>query len=147
LSCAAIRPAVLQVEMHPYLAQERLLRYGREEGIAVTAFSPFGADSYLPLGMAGPGESVLQDPVVMALAGRHNRTPAQIVLRWAVQRGTMAIPKTQQPARLKENLAVFDFALGDEEMEGVSALDRNRRFNDPGEFCEKAFNTFFPIFD
>ncbi len=147
LAYAAIRPAVLQVEMHPYLTQERLLRYCREERIAMTAFSPFGADSYLPLGMAGPGESVLGEPAVMAVAYRHGRTPAQIVLRWAVQRGTVAIPKTQQPARLKENLAVFDFALGDDEMQNLSALNRNRRFNDPGEFCEKAFNTFFPIFD
>jgi D-xylose reductase len=147
LSYAAVRPAVLQVEMHPYLTQERLLRYCREEHIAVTAFSPFGADSYVPLGMAGPGESVLQDPMVTALARHHGRTPAQIALRWAVQRGTAAIPKTQRPERLKENLGVYDFALSDDEMTSVSALNRNRRFNDPGEFCEKAFNTFFPIFD
>jgi D-xylose reductase len=147
LSYAAVRPAVLQVEMHPYLTQQRLLRYCGEERIAVTAFSPLGADSYVPIGMANPGESVLQDPVVAALARRHGRTPAQIVLRWAVQRGTVAIPKTEHPARLKENLAVLDFALGDDEMERVSALNRGRRFNDPAEFGEKAFNTFFPIFD
>jgi D-xylose reductase len=147
LSYAAIRPAVLQVEMHPYLTQERLLRYCREEGIAVTAFSPLGADSYVPLGMARPDESLLRDPVVTALAERHGRTPAQILLRWAVQRGTVAIPKTQRPERLRENLGVFDFSLGDEEMQSLSALNRNRRFNDPGEFCEKAFNTFYPIFD
>jgi len=147
LSYAAIRPAVLQVEMHPYLTQERLLRFCREEGIAVTAFSPFGADSYVPLGMAGRGESLLQDPVVATLAERLGRTPAQILLRWAVQRGTIAIPKTQRPARLRENLAIFDFSLDDEQMHSLSALNRNRRFNDPGEFCEKAFHTFFPIFD
>jgi len=147
LSYAAIRPAVLQVEMHPYLTQERLLRYCREEGIAVTAFSPFGADSYFPLGMAKPGESLLRDPVVTALAEHHGRTPAQVLLRWAVQRGTVAIPKTQRPERLRENLAIFDFSLGEEEMQSLSALNRNRRFNDPGEFCEKAFNTFYPIFD
>ena len=147
LSYAVIRPAVLQVELHPYLTQQRLLRYCGVERIAVTAFSPLGADSYVPIGMASPDESVLQDPVVAALARRHGRTPAQIVLRWALQRGTVAIPKTQQPARLKENLAVFDFALSDAELESVSALNRPRRFNDPAEFGEKAFNTFFPIFD
>jgi D-xylose reductase len=147
LAGAAIRPAVLQVELHPYLTQQRLVRYCHAEGIAVTAFSPLGADSYVPLGMASAAESVLRDPQVAALARRHGRTPAQIVLRWAVQRGTVAIPKTQQPGRLKENLGVFDFALSDGEMQSLTALNRGRRFNDPGEFGERAFNTFFPIFD
>jgi D-xylose reductase len=147
LAHATIRPAVLQVELHPYLTQPRLLRYCGAERIAVTAFSPLGADSYVPIGMAKAEESVLIDPVVTALARRHGRTPAQIVLRWALQRGTVAIPKTQQPARLKENLAVFDFSLSEAEMEAVSALNRNRRFNDPAEFGERAFNTFYPIFD
>ncbi|MFZ5829405.1 MAG: aldo/keto reductase [Planctomycetota bacterium] len=147
LSYAAIRPAVLQVELHPYLTQRRLLRYCREERIVVTAFSPLGADSYVSIGMAKADESVLLDPVVTGLAQRHGRTPAQIVLRWAVQRGTVAIPKTEQPARLTENLAIFDFALSDDEMASIGELDRSRRFNDPGEFCQRAFNKFYPIFD
>ncbi len=147
LSYATIPPAVLQVEMHPYLTQERLLDFCRIEGIAVTAFSPFGADSYVPLGMASPQESLLQDPVVRAVADRLGRTPAQVLLRWAVQRGTIPIPKTQRPERLRENLAIFDFSLDDDQMRSLSALNRNRRYNDPGEFCEKAFHTFFPIFD
>ena len=147
LAYATIRPAILQVEMHPYLTQPRLLRYCQTEQIAVTAFSPLGADSYVPIGMAKADESVLVDPVVVKLAQKHGRTPAQIVLRWAVQRGTAAIPKTQQPARLKENLAVFDFALSDDEMSSLNTLERGHRFNDPAEFGERAFNTFYPIFD
>lgn len=147
LAVATIRPAVLQVELHPYLTQSRLLRYCQTEHIAVTAFSPLGADSYVPIGMAQADESVLVDPLVLALARHHGKTPAQIVLRWALQRGTIAIPKTQQPARLAENLAVFDFVLDADEMTCLSALDRNRRFNDPADFGEKAFNTFYPIFD
>jgi D-xylose reductase len=147
LTQCAIRPAVHQMEMHPYLVQPRQLRYNAAEGIAVTAFSPFGAPSYVPLGMAKEGENVLVDPAVTAIARRHGRTPGQIALRWGVQRGTAVIPKTAQPARLSENLAVFDFALSTEEMAVIDGLDRHRRFNDPGEFCEKAFNTFFPIFD
>ena len=147
LATATIRPAVLQVEMHPYLTQSRLLRYCQTEQIAVTAFSPLGADSYVPIGMAKADESVLIDPVVKALAQKYGRTPAQIVLRWAVQRGTVAIPKTQQPARLTENLAVFDFSLSADEMHSLNALDRNRRFNDPADFGERAFNTFYPIFE
>ena len=147
LSYATIRPAVHQLELHPYLVQPRQLRFCAQENIAVTAFSPLGAPSYLPLGMATPAENVLADPVVTAIAAAHGRTPAQIALRWGVQRGCAVIPKTASPARLAENLALFDFALTSAEMTAIDGLDRHRRFNDPGHFGEKAFNTFFPIFD
>ncbi|HLW66549.1 MAG TPA: aldo/keto reductase [Gemmataceae bacterium] len=147
LSHAHIAPAVLQVELHPYLTQEKLVRFCRENGIAVTGFSPLGALSYLSLRMASPGESVLEQPVVRAAAERQRKTPAQIVLRWAVQRGTSVVVKTSRPERLAENLALFDFELSDEEMAAISALNCNRRFNDPGVFCEAAFNTFCPIYE
>lgn len=146
-SYARIQPAVLQVEMHPYLTQQRLLRFCQEENIIVTAFSPFGAGSYVPLNMAGENESVLDDPSVTAIGAAHGKTPGQIVLRWAVQRGTVTIPKTQTVAHLKDNIEIFDFALSDDEMTRIDRLDRNRRFNDPAEFGETAFNTFYPIFD
>jgi D-xylose reductase len=147
LASCSIRPAVHQIELHPYLTQTRQLRFCAQEKIAVTAFSPLGAPSYLPLGMATPAENVLADPVVTAIAAARNRTPAQIALRWGVQRGCAVIPKTASPARLAENLALFDFTLTAAEMTAIDALDRHRRFNDPGFFGEKAFNTFFPIFD
>jgi D-xylose reductase len=147
LSYARIRPAVLQVEMHPYLTQEKLVRFCHQEKIAVTAFSPLGAPSYVPLGMATENESVLNEQVVRDAAARHKKTPAQILLHWAVQRGTAAIPKTTKAERLRENLSIFDFELSADEMKAISALDRNRRFNDPGVFCETAFNTFFPIYE
>jgi D-xylose reductase len=147
LAYAKTPPAVLQVEMHPYLTQEKLVRFCREEKIAVTAFSPLGAPSYVPLGMATESDSVMNEKAVREAAARHKKTPAQIVLRWAVQRGTAAIPKTTRPERLRENLDIFDFELTSDEMNAISALDRNRRFNDPGVFCEKAFNTFFPIYE
>jgi D-xylose reductase len=147
ISHAEIAPAVLQVEMHPYLAQEKLLRYCGEQQIVVTAFSPLGAMSYFSLGMAEEGDAVLEAPTVREIAARHERSPAQIVLRWGVQRGTAVIPKTSRPERLRENLSIFDFALTAEEMDSISSLNRNRRFNDPGQFCEKAFNTFFPIYE
>jgi D-xylose reductase len=124
-----------------------MLRYCAQEKIAVTAFSPLGSPSYASIGMARPDENVLHDPVVTAIAAAHRRTPAQITLRWGVQRGCAVIPKTQTPARLAENLALFDFALTPAEMAAIDALDRRRRFNDPGHFGEIAFNTFFPIFD
>ena len=144
---ARVKPAVLQVEAHPYLAQEKLLRFCHENGVAVTAFSPLGALSYLSLGMASATESVLEQPAVLAAARRTGRTPAQVVLRWGVQRGTAVIPKTSRLERLKENLDVFGFELSADEMGAIAGLDRNRRFNDPGVFCEKAFGTFYPIYE
>lgn len=147
LSYARIRPSVLQVELHPYLTQEKLLRHCREQGIAVTGFSPLGALSYVPLGMAEDRESVLEEDVVRNIAERTGKTPAQVVLRWGVQRGTSIVPKTSQKDRLKENLDLFDFELTDDEMNAIAALNQNKRFNDPGDFGMAAFNTFCPIYD
>jgi len=70
-----------------------------------------------------------------------------VLLRWGLQRGTAVIPKTSQLERLRENIDVFDFSLSDAEMNAISALNRNRRFNDPGLFCEEAFGSFYPIYD
>ncbi len=147
LSQAKILPSVLQVELHPLLAQEKLLRFCREERIAVTAFSPLGAPSYVPLGMARPEESLLNHPLIVATARECGRTPAQVLLRWGLQRGTSVIPKTSRRERLRENLALFDFTLSGAQMEAISSLDRGQRFNDPGVFCEAAFGTYCPIYE
>jgi D-xylose reductase len=147
MAYARIKPSVLQVESHPYLTQERLMRLAAQYDIQVTAFSPLGALSYLELDMAGASESVLEQAVVKQAAQRLGKTEAQVVLRWGVQRGNAIIPKTSRPERLIENLDIFDFKLTSEEMDGISALNSNRRFNDPGHFCEAAFNTFYPIYD
>jgi len=147
LAGARIPPAVLQVELHPLLAQEKLLRFCGEAGVAVTAYSPLGAPSYVPLGMAAMSDSLLDHPAITEIAAAVGRTPAQVLLRWGVQRGTAVIPKTSRPERLAENLALFDFALSTEQMGVIGSLDEGRRFNDPGVFCEQAFNTFFPIYE
>lgn len=147
MSYARIKPSMLQIESHPYLTQEPLIRLCQQYGIAVTAFSPLGALSYLELDMADREESVLEQSVVKQAAERLGKTPAQIVLRWGVQRGTAIIPKTSKPERMLENLSLFDFELNAQEMIGISTLNKNRRFNDPGMFCEAAFGTFHPIYD
>ena len=147
LSYARIRPSVLQVELHPYLTQEKLLKYCADQNIAVTGFSPFGASSYVSIGMAQETDSVLDRPEVATIAQRLNRTPGQIVLRWAIQRGTAVVPKTSRVERLKENISLFDFELTVQDMAAISALNQNRRFNDPGDFGPAAFNTFCPIYD
>ena len=147
LQYARVKPAVLQVELHPFLTQDRLLRYCRENGIAVMAFSSFGASSYVELGMADASESLLDNANVKAIAESVKRSPGQVLLRWAVQRGTIVIPKTSKPERLTENLSLFDFELTEEQMKSLDGMNKNRRYNDPGFFCEKAFNTFCPIYD
>ena len=147
MAYAKIKPADLQIESHPYLSQERLIRLAKDYGISVTAFSPLGALSYFELDMADALESVLIQPVVMAAAERLGKTPAQVVLRWGVQRGCAVISKSSKIERLEENIDILDFALSDQEMADISALNKNRRFNDPGDFCEAAFNKFYPIYD
>ena len=147
LTYAKVKPAMLQIEAHPYLTQDGLLRLCQMNDIPVTAFSPLGALSYLELDMAKSEESVLEQDVVKAAAQRLNKTAAQIVLRWGVQRGAAIIPKTSKKQRMIENAALFDFELSEQEMTDISALNKNRRFNDPGVFCEAAFNRFHPIYD
>ncbi|MEM1195649.1 MAG: aldo/keto reductase [Pseudomonadota bacterium] len=147
MAYAKIRPSHLQVEAHPYLSQQKLLGCANMYGIDVTAFSPLGAQSYFELNMAEAGESLLGAAPVMVAAQAHGKTPAQVLLRWGVQRGTSVIPKTTKPERMRENLAIDDFELSSVEMMAINSLNQNRRFNDPGVFTEAAFNTFHPIYD
>lgn len=146
-SYATIQPSVLQIEAHPHLTQDKLIRYCKQQGIAVTAFSPLGALSYFALGMADESESAINTDVVKNIATQHGRTAAQVILRWGVQRGTAIVPKTSKPERMVENISLFDFELSDDQMAAINGLDQHRRFNDPGHFCEAAFNTFFPIYE
>jgi len=147
ISYAKVRPSVLQVESHPFLVQEKLRRWCQQHDIVFTAFSPLGAGSYVPLGMATEQESVLEQAKILDLASKYHKSPAQIVLRWATQRNISVIPKTSRKPRLQENLDLYDFQLTESECQEISEMDCGRRYNDPGEFCEKAFGTFFPIFD
>lgn len=147
MSYATIKPSHLQIESHPYLTQEKLIRCARGYGIDVTAFSPLGAQSYFELNMAEQGESLLGAAPVMVAARAHGKSPAQVLLKWGVQRGTSVIPKTCRPERMRENLDIDDFELSAVEMAAISALNQNRRFNDPGVFAEAAFGRFHPIYD
>jgi D-xylose reductase len=147
MAYSRVQPYALQIEAHPYLTQEKLIRLAQNYGMQVTAFSPLGALSYVELDMAGSSESVLTHPCVLAAAEAHDKTPAQVVLGWGVQRGTSIIPKTSKPERMRENLALDDFTLSKAEMDAISALNANRRFNDPGVFAEAAFGSFNPIYD
>ena len=147
LSICRIRPSTLQVELHPHNTQDRLVRFARTAGLRVTAFSVLGASSYLELNMAGSDEVLLSDPIVLGIAKTKCKSPAQILLRWALQRNTLPLCKTSTIERMHENRNVFDFYLCGTEMGLINALNKNRRYNDPGAFCEPGMGTFCPIYD
>jgi 2,5-diketo-D-gluconate reductase A len=108
----ATTPAVNQIEVHPYFTNDAVRAYCAEHRIATEAWSPIAQGK------------VLGDPVVMRIAEATGRTPAQVVLRWHIQRGDIVFPKSVTPQRIKENLALFDFELGDADMQALTALDK-----------------------
>jgi len=105
-------PAVNQVEAHPFFHNDAVRAYGREHGIATEAWAPIAK------GKVG------DDDTIRAVADELGRTPAQVALRWHIQRGDIVFPKSVTPARIEENFALFDFELGDDQMERVGGLDR-----------------------
>lgn len=144
---ARIKPAVLQVEIHPFNVQERLIRYCKQLGVEVMAYSNLGHASYAELGMSTQEDSCMDLQLIKDLAAKYEKTSAQIILRWAVQRGTVAIPKSIKRERLVENRDVYGFSLTEEEMGSITALNKNKRFNDPGTYAEPAFGYFYPIYE
>lgn len=129
--------SALQIEHHPYLVQPELIQMAQENKISVTAYSSFGPQSFLELPPAfrerAKDVTLLFDaPVVKTAATRLGVTPAQVLLRWATQRNIAVIPKSNNVARLKQNLDVVDFDLNEDEIKAISGLDRHLRFNDPG---------------
>jgi 2,5-diketo-D-gluconate reductase A len=110
-----IVPAVNQVELHPYLAQNELLAFDAEHGIATEAWAPLVQGA------------VLDDETVLDVARTYGKTAAQVVLRWHVQRSSIVFPKSVTPMRMQENFEIFDFELSDADMKRVSALDRHGR--------------------
>ena len=116
-------PAVNQIEAHPYLTQDDLRRYDREHGIGTEAWSPIAQGK------------VLDDPVIAKVAAASGKSPAQVVLRWHIQRGDIIFPKSVTPSRMQENFEIFDFALSDEDVAAITALNRNERTGpDPDTF-------------
>jgi len=118
-----IIPAVNQIEVHPYLTQDEVRAFCTEHQVAVEAWSPLGHGS------------ILGDPVVQSVAKRAGKTPAQVVLRWHIQRGDIVFPKSVTPERIRENIDVFDFELSAADIEDLSALNKNERGGpDPDKF-------------
>jgi Aldo/keto reductase family len=116
-------PAVNQIEVHPYFSQPQLRRLMAEHGIATQAWSPIGG----VYAYGAKSTSVLEDPVVAELAAKHGKTPAQVVLRWHIEHGFCAIPKSVKPHRIAENIDIFDFQLTADEVAAINALDTGVR--------------------
>ena len=142
-----IKPDMLQIESHPHLTQEKLIRLAKNYGLEVTAFSPLGSISYEEIGGAKETESLLRHEAIKSTAKELDISPAQLILSWALNRGTSIVVKSTNEKRMKENLDASKIKLEKPVLEKISALNINKRYNDPGIFCEDAFNTFFPIYD
>ena len=123
MTTAQIKPMVNQIELHPLLSQVELRDYCRSQGIVVTAWSPLGR------------AHIFNEPVLVEIAKKHNKSVAQVILRWHIQNEVIVIPKSTHESRIIENGHVFDFELDSSDMESINALNENKRFGkDPDDF-------------
>jgi alcohol dehydrogenase (NADP+) len=128
-------PEMNQIELHPYLQQTEMLSFAQENDVHLTAYSPLGSKDR-PDGMKADDEPILlEDPVVGEIAEAHDATPAQILISWAIHRGTAVIPKSVNEGRIKENLASTEVDLTDEDMDTIAELNRERRYVDGSFFA------------
>lgn len=114
-----IKPVLVQNEVHPYYQDKEVVKHLHSLGIIVEA--------WYPLGGRGHQKELLSDPVLSQIAARHNRSVVQVILRWDLQRGVVAIPGSSNPDHIRENISVFDFSLTDDEMAQIAAIDRNEK--------------------
>jgi methylglyoxal/glyoxal reductase len=123
MSIAEVKPMVNQVEYHPHLTQEELHTFCKQEGIQLEAWSPLKH-----------GE-LITEPTIVGIANKHDKSPAQVILRWDLQNEVVTIPKSTKEHRIVENADIFDFELTLEEMESINLLNKNERFGpDPDNF-------------
>ncbi|XP_012498208.1 PREDICTED: 3-oxo-5-beta-steroid 4-dehydrogenase [Propithecus coquereli] len=121
------RPVTNQVECHPYFTQPKLLKFCQQHEIVIVAYSPLGTSrNETWVNVSSP--PLLKDELLNSLGKKYNKTAAQVVLRFNIQRGVVVIPKSFNPERIKENFQIFDFSLTEEEMKDIEALNKNIRF-------------------
>lgn len=142
MKATSIVPAVNQIEVHPYFRQSELLAFDAEQGILSQAWSPIGGITFYRGGSHG---STLNDPVINGIAAAHGKTPAQVMLRWHLQQGRQAIPKSVTPSRIAENFDVFGFELTADQLGAIDALDTDVRGGpEPEQITRAAFGREIP---
>jgi diketogulonate reductase-like aldo/keto reductase len=142
LDAATVVPAVNQIELHPYFQQKAVQELGAQHGILTQAWSPIGGITFYRDGSHG---STLQDPVIGGIAATHGKTPAQVMLRWHLQQGRSAIPKSTKAHRIAENFDVFDFVLTQDELTAIDALDTGTRGGpEPADITLETFGRPIP---
>ena len=119
-----IMPSLVQNEIHPYFQEKDVIKYANEKGIVMEA--------WYPLGGRANRTRLFEDKTISSIARAHNKSSAQIILRWHLQSGVVAIPGSSNPAHIKENISIFDFELSDEEMNLINGLDRNEKHSSFG---------------
>jgi len=135
-----IVPAVHQIELHPYVAQHPTQDFDAAHGILTQAWSPIGGITFY----RGGGQGTLGDPVIGRIAEAHGKSPAQVMLRWHVQQGRSAIPKSVRPERIAENFDIFDFTLTADELAAIDALDTGTRTGNPDEITLEKWGRAIP---
>lgn len=145
LAGAKIPPACLQIEHHPYLTQEKLVEYCKQQGIQVVAYSSFGPQSFLEMDsqLAKSTPTLFEHDVVKKVANNHGVSTSEVLLRWATQRRVAIIPKSSKKERLLNNLQINEkLTLSDEELQEISSLNKDIRFNDPFNWLGMKFPVF-----
>ncbi|MGK2944880.1 MAG: aldo/keto reductase [Desulfuromonadales bacterium] len=127
-SIATLMPEMNQIELHPYLQQEKMLTYCREHNIHLTAYSPLGSGDRPDVMKKANELSLLENPTVTRIAQTHGYSPAQVLLRWAIERGTAVIPKSVNPERLAENFQAAELELSGQDMRALAKLDVGFRY-------------------
>jgi diketogulonate reductase-like aldo/keto reductase len=142
LEATSVVPAVNQIEVHPYFRQSEVLAADAEHGIVSQAWSPIGGITFYRDGSHG---STLEDATIKEIAAAHGKTPAQVMLRWHLQQGRQAIPKSVTPSRIAENLDIFDFELSTDELAAIDALDTGVRGGpQPEQITREKFGIVIP---
>jgi alcohol dehydrogenase (NADP+) len=128
IDSARLKPEMNQIELHPYLQQPAMLDFCNNNGVHLTAYSPLGSPDR-PVGLKAKDEpNLLEDQTIADIANTYGVTPGQVLINWAVQRGTSVIPKSINPARMKQNLDAAEISLTEADMNRIAALDRKRRY-------------------
>lgn len=139
-------PEMNQVELHPYLQQNKLLEFCSKNGINVTAYSPLGSGDRPDEMKANDEPSLLENPTIVKIAKKHGASPGQILIKWSEQRGTAVIPKSTNEKRIKENLMSAGYSLDEQDIKEIAALDYHFRYV-TGKFFELEGNSYENIYD